>query len=65
VRWVRSVRTALRQPQHSAGPLDIGLEAFDEAAQGVRGDDECVEILLGEQASEVGLGPGLSWRHSH
>ena len=44
---------------------DTRLEATDEPLQGVRADLYVVEISVGQEEGEVGVGPGLSLGHRH
>ncbi len=58
----RSVPGEVFESRHRLGDLVgagyLWLEALHEAAQRVRGDDDAPQIFLGDEPSEVWLGPG-------
>jgi hypothetical protein len=49
----------------AARARDPRLKTADEPLQGVRADLDGVQIVLGQEAFEVGLGGGVSWRWRH
>ncbi len=57
------------EPCHRLGDLvgagDSRLQALDEAAQGMSGDDDAPKVVLRDEAGEVGLGTGADRSRRH